>query len=135
MFNLFGKKEKKQNEVEDEKTLSPEELYDIEQKIKKVEHEINNENGSKELSKLFEQLGILYSDKNDDSKAIELLEKSLELELSMGKGYKKLMGLYNSQRAKSAKAGDYKKIEYYMQKMDEMRNIAKKVTLGAHKKG
>ena len=92
MFNLFGKKEKKQNEVEDEKKLSPEELYDIEQNIEKVEHEINNENGSKELSKLFEQLGILYSDKNDDSKAIELLEKSLELELSMGKGYKKLMG-------------------------------------------
>lgn len=135
MFNLFGKKEKKQNEVEDEKTLSPEELYEIEQKIKKVEHEINNKNDSNELAKLYEQLGILYSEKNEDAQAIELLEKSLEIELSMGDGYKKLMGLYNSQRAESAKAGDYEKIEYYMKKMDEMRNIAKKVTLGAHKKG
>ena len=39
------------------------------------------------------------------------------------------MSLYNAKRAEAARNKDNDAIDYYMAKMDEMRNIAKKLTL------
>jgi uncharacterized membrane protein (DUF106 family) len=47
----------------------------------------------------------------------------------MGDGYKKLMSLYNAKRAEAARNGDDTGIEKYMNKMDDMRQIAKKLTI------
>lgn len=47
----------------------------------------------------------------------------------MGEGYKKLMILYNAKRAEAAKNRDDAGIDYYMNKLDDMRNLAKKLTL------
>ena len=47
----------------------------------------------------------------------------------MGEGYKKLMLLYNSKRVEAAKNRDDDGIDYYMNKLDDMRNLAKKLTL------
>ena len=58
-----------------------------------------------------------------------MLEKSIEIKRSIGEGYKKLMSLYNKKRAESARNGDDQGIDYYMGKMDEMRQIAKQVTI------
>ena len=52
----------------------------------------------------------------------------MENKQTIGDGYKKLMSLYNQKRADAARAGDDQRgIDYYMGKMDEMRQIAKQV--------
>ncbi|WP_165212163.1 tetratricopeptide repeat protein [Streptococcus tangpeifui] len=79
----------------------------------------------------FEKLGLLYAQVSQEEEAIKNLEKSLSIKLSMGDGYKKLMSLYNQKRREAARSHDDELIEYYMGKMDDMRNIAKKVTLTA----
>ena len=81
------------------------------------------------MAEAYERLGLLYGELGEVNQAIETLEKSLEAQLSMGDGYKKLMALYNAKRAEAAKNRDSEGIDYYMSKMDDMRNIAKKVTL------
>lgn len=77
----------------------------------------------------YEKIGLWYAELDDSDEAIAQLEKSLEAKLSMGEGYKKLMSLYNAKRAQAARNKDNEAIDYYMAKMDEMRNIAKKLTL------
>ncbi|MFN1222495.1 tetratricopeptide repeat protein, partial [Enterococcus faecium] len=47
--------------------------------------------------------------------------------------YKKLMSLYNQNIADDARAVDDQGIDYYMVKMDEMRKIAKQVTIKGNK--
>lgn len=88
-----------------------------------------NARDNHEKAIILERIGLLYSRLGDDDSSIKFLEESLDNELSMGDGYKKLMTLYNSKRAKAAKNRDDDAIDYYMSKMDEMRNIAKKATL------
>ncbi len=75
---------------------------------------------------MHEQLGLNYDKLDQTDDAIESLEKSLKEKLTTGDGYKKLMSLYNRKQAESACNGDDAGIEKYMDKMDEMRQIAKK---------
>jgi hypothetical protein len=81
-----------------------------------------------QLAKLYEEIGLAYAELEDEQ-AIPTLEKSLEYKLTMGDGYKKLMSLYNAKRAEAARNGDDTGIEKYMNKMDDMRQIAKKLTI------
>lgn len=129
MFDWFKSKKTKteENTKEIKESLtSPEELRELIktdlQKIESTEDEV-------ELAKLYEQVGIHYSELNLPDEAIEQLEKSQEYKPSMGEGYKKLMMLYNAKRAEAAKNRDDAGIDYYMNKLDDMRNLAKKLTL------
>lgn len=130
MFDWFkSKKEKTEKEITEktkESLTSPEELRELIktdlQKIESTEDEV-------ELAKLYEQVGIHYSELNLPDEAIEHLEKSQGYKPSMGEGYKKLMRLYNAKRAEAAKNRDDAGIDYYMNKLDDMRNLAKKLTL------
>ena len=129
MFDWFKSKKAKteENTKEIKESLtSPEELRELIktdlQKIESTEDEV-------ELAKLYEQVGIHYSELNLPDEAIEHLEKSQEYKPSMGEGYKKLMMLYNTKRAEAAKNRDDTGIDYYMNKLDDMRNLAKKLTL------
>ena len=107
MFDWFkSKKVKTENEITEKtkKSLtSPEELRKLIktdlQKIESTEDEV-------ELAKLYEQVGIHYSELNLPDEAIEYLEKSQGYKPSMGEGYKKLMMLYNAKRAEAAKNRD-----------------------------
>lgn len=135
MFGLFKKKDKKTAEVIQEVELSEEAKADL---LKKIENEktlVNDgrEKSDEELAKSYEKIGLWYAELNDSDEAIASLEKSLEIKLSMGDGYKKLMSLYNAKRAQAARNKDNAAIDYYMGKMDEMRNIAKKMTLSNNK--
>ena len=78
---------------------------------------------------MYEKLGLNYAQLEQIDAAIESLEKSLDYKLSIGDGYKNLMSLYNAKRAESARNGDDAGIDKYMGKMDDMRQIAKKVTI------
>ncbi|GMQ72846.1 tetratricopeptide repeat protein [Tetragenococcus halophilus] len=134
MFDFFKKKKKKTNDVK-ENTLSEEQLSNINQAIDTKKSEITKveKTATKaEQAKLYEELGLLYAQKNDDE-AIPILEKSLERKLSMGDGYKKLMSLYNEKRKEAARNGDDAGIDKYMNKMDEMRSVAKKLTISGDK--
>lgn len=129
MFDWFKSKKAKteENTKEIKESLtSPEELRELIktdlQKIESTEDEV-------ELAKLYEQVGIYYSELNQPDEAIQNLEKSQEYKPSMGEGYKKLMMLYNAKRAEAAKNRDDAGIDYYMNKLDDMRNLAKKLTL------
>lgn len=127
MFGLFKKKEKKpEKEVA---VLSPEVVEKIQSELDQLNQEILTTQDNNKLAELFEQVGIKLSDLNEKDQAIENLEKSLENKQSIGDGYKKLMSLYNEKRAEAARTGDDQGIDYYMGKMDDMRQIAKKVTI------
>lgn len=127
MFGLFKKKEKEpEKEVA---VLSPEVAAKLRSEIEQLNQEILTTQDNNKLAELFEQVGLKLSVLNEKDLAIEKLEKSLENQRSIGDGYKKLMSLYNEKRAEAARAGDDQGIDYYMGKMDDMRQIAKQVTI------
>ncbi|WP_261028999.1 tetratricopeptide repeat protein [Streptococcus mitis] len=130
MFGFFKKKEPKQAEKPvGEVLLSEEERAKLLEKVEEEKSKLTSLTENKGLAEAYERLGLLYGELGEVDQAIETLEKSLEAQLSMGDGYKKLMALYNAKRAEAAKNRDSEGIDYYMSKMDDMRNIAKKVTL------
>ena len=134
MFGFFKKKDDKNRksvETVEEITLSEEAKAELLKKIADGKALVNNdsEKSDEDLAKSYEQMGLWYAELNEVDTAITNLEMSLDKKLSMGAGYKKLMSLYNAKRAEAARNKDNDAIDYYMAKMDEMRNIAKNLTL------
>ena len=134
MFGFFKKKDDKNRksvETVEEITLSEEAKAELLKKIADGKALVNNdsEKSDEDLAKSYEQMGLWYAELNEVDTAITNLEMSLDKKLSMGAGYKKLMSLYNAKRAEAARNKDNDASDYYMAKMDEMRNIAKKLTL------
>lgn len=132
MFDWFKSKKKEvqktKTEEKPERLISQEEVQEL---IQRDLEKIKATSDEEVLAKLYEQVGIYYWQLNEVDDAIEHLEKSQELKPSMGEGYKKLMLLYNSKRAEAAKNRDDASIDYYMNKLDDMRNLAKKLTLSS----
>lgn len=135
MFGFFKKKENepKKRSIKEEKILSPEAIEKIQSEITQLNQEISTTKEKHELAELYEQIGLKFSELYENDQAIQYLEKSLENKQTIGDGYKKLMSLYNQKRADAARAGDDQGIDYYMGKMDEMRQIAKQVTIKGNK--
>ena len=135
MFGFFKKKENepKKRSIKEEKVLSPEATEKIQSEITQLNQEISTTQEKHELAELYEQIGLKFSELYENDQAIQYLEKSLENKQTIGDGYKKLMSLYNQKRADAARAGDDQGIDYYMGKMDEMRQIAKQVTIKGNK--
>ncbi|MCZ4356360.1 tetratricopeptide repeat protein [Enterococcus lactis] len=134
-FGFFKKKENepKKRLIKEEKILSPEAIEKIQSEITQLNQEISTTQEKHELAELYEQIGLKFSELYENDQAIQYLEKSLENKQTIGDGYKKLMSLYNQKRADAARAGDDQGIDYYMGKMDEMRQIAKQVTIKGNK--
>lgn len=129
MFGFFKKKNKLEK-TEEKVELSTEEKDRLNEENQQLLAKISaTSDDQSELARLHEQLGLNYAQLEQTDNAIESLEKSLEEKLTIGDGYKKLMSLYNGKRAEAARNGDDAGIEKYMGKMDEMRQIAKKVTI------
>lgn len=130
-FKKKDDKNRKSVETVEEITLSEEAKAELLKKIADGKALVNNdsEKSDEDLAKSYEQMGLWYAELNEVDTAITNLEMSLDKKLSMGAGYKKLMSLYNAKRAEAARNKDNDAIDYYMAKMDEMRNIAKKLTL------
>lgn len=135
MFGFFKKKENepKKGTIKEEKILSPEATEKIQSEITQLNQEISTTQEKSKLAELYEQVGLKFSELYENDQAIQYLEKSLENKQTIGDGYKKLMSLYNQKRADAARAGDDQGIDYYMGKMDEMRQIAKQVTIKGNK--
>jgi len=134
MFNFFGKKKEKVQEVQEKVQLSEERIAELTDAIEKITAEIKEIDpaGTQQnelLAALHEKLGLAYAELGEDDQALATLEKSLDYKLTIGDGYKKLMSIYNAKRAEAARNGSDAGIEEYMGKMDNMRQIAKKVTI------
>lgn len=133
MFGLFKNKDKQKptspvkapepNLTEEEKATLLKEVEAL-----RTQAEATDDSDKEAKAKLYEKIGLKQAELTQNEEAITSLEKSLEYKLSIGDGYKKLMNLYNAKRAESARSGNDEGIEYYMNKMDDMRQIAKKVT-------
>lgn len=121
MFDFFKKKEKKECQNENTQKKDFEEIKIEIEKIKKVKE--------KDFDVLV-QLGLLYAKIEEDDKAIEYLEKSLEINKNIGDGYKQLMSLYNKKRRKYSKDYNDKKLQYYLNKIDYMLQISKDYVRG-----
>lgn len=134
MFGFFKKHKSSQEGAEPSETespLSPEEMTAIQENLANWQQQLaeNNELTSEESAVLYEQLGLGYAQLNDVDAALTMLEKGMVLQPAIGEGYKKLMSLYNAKRAEAARNGDDAGIELYMNKLDELRQIAKKITI------
>ncbi|MFC6345866.1 tetratricopeptide repeat protein [Vagococcus carniphilus] len=129
MFNFMKKKKNKESVVESK--LTEEEIAELDMKLEKLITEVKeiSDDNNETKAEMYEQIGLIQSEVDRIDDAILSLEKSLDYKLSIGDGYKKLMSLYNAKRAMAAKEGNDAGIDFYMDKMDEMRQIAKKVTL------
>lgn len=131
MFSFFKKNKQKVKEpnTEIKASLTSEQIVEIEQSIQQLQQQIANSNDAKLLAVLNEKTGILYHQLERIDLAIEYLEISLQHKKSIGEGYKILMNLYNLKRAEAATNGSMADIDFWMNKMDSMRNIAKQVTI------
>lgn len=133
MFGLFKNKDKQKPTTSakiSEPTLTEEEKASLLKEVEalRTQAEATDDSDKEAKAKLYEKIGLKQAELTQNEEAITSLEKSLEYKLSIGDGYKKLMNLYNAKRAESARSGNDEGIEYYMNKMDDMRQIAKKVT-------
>ena len=138
MFNFFGKKKEKVQAVQEKIQLSDERIFELRDVIETTTAEIKeidpaDANINELLASLYEKLGLAYAELGEDDQALVTLEKSLDYKLTIGDGYKKLMSIYNAKRAEAARNGSDAGIEEYMGKMDNMRQIAKKVTISGSK--
>lgn len=131
MFSFFKKNKQKVKEPEAEinASLTSEQIVEIEQSIQQLQQQIANSDDAKLLAVLNEKTGMLYHQLERIDLAIEYLEISLQHKKSIGEGYKILMSLYNLKRAEAATNGSMADIDFWMNKMDSMRNIAKQVTI------
>lgn len=129
MFD-FLKKKTSVIKTELEEQLTEQQKNDIRQKIDQMTVAINgSELPEALLAEKYEEMGLLLVQLNEIDQAIASLEKSQSFKNSIGSGYKKLISLYNQKRAEAAKNGDDAGIDQWMNKMDDMRQIAKKVTI------
>ncbi|MBI0154605.1 hypothetical protein [Gilliamella sp. W8128] len=130
MFNFF-KKNKPSVQIEPStlRELTADEIAQIEHQINELKQQLTYTDDVQLLASCNEQIGILYNQLRRVDLAMEYLETSMQQKRSIGEGYKILMSLYNHKRAEAAKSGSITDIDFWMNKMDEMRNIAKLATI------
>ncbi|MFD2306742.1 hypothetical protein [Enterococcus termitis] len=130
MFEFFKKKKTSPVKKEVKEVLTEEQKDELRKEITQLTAEIEaSDSTAPVLAEKYEKVGLLLAQLNEIDQAITALEKSQSYQNNIGAGYKKLMSLYNQKRAEAAKNGDDAGIDLWMNKMDDMRQIAKKVTI------
>lgn len=130
MFDFFKNKKTNLVKTEVEEALTEEQKNELRKEMEQITVEIaTSELADSVLAEKYEKIGLLCAQLNEIDQAITSLEESQSYQNSIGAGYKKLMSLYNQKRAAAAKSGDGAGIDLWMSKMDDMRQIAKKVTI------
>ena len=130
MFDFF-KKKKRENNIKNEETVINEK--EILKELEKLEEKLNGKDlEDKELSKIYEQMGLLYKKMDKTDVAIEIFEKSLKYNKNLGEGYKNLLNLYNMKRAEAARNGNDDMIQKWLLKFDEMMQLSKDITRGKY---
>ncbi|MFJ6413789.1 tetratricopeptide repeat protein [Terribacillus saccharophilus] len=132
MFGFGKKKDKKikiNAEQEEAAILTQEDKAQILQSISAKKQEFDQSSEVKK-AKILEEIGMAYVKLGEDDRAMESFEQSIQIEKTVGDGYKNLLRLYNKKRAEAAKANDDKSLQIYLNKMDQMMQVSKDVTRG-----
>lgn len=121
------KKKEKTNEVE-----KVDNSISIEDSIKKAEElkeELKNCDETKKVM-LLNEIGGIYYKISDYDNAVIYYEESLNIEKTIGKAYTNLLNIYNIKRKEAAINKDDEKLQYYLNKIDDMMKISKDVVRG-----
>ncbi|WP_300279458.1 tetratricopeptide repeat protein [Peptacetobacter sp.] len=121
------KKKEKVNETE-----KIDNSINIEDSIKKIEElkkELKNCDSIKKVT-LLNDIGGIYYKILDYDNAVIYYEESLNIEKTIGKAYTNLLNIYNIKRREAAVNKDDEKLQYYLNKIDDMMKISKDVVRG-----
>lgn len=121
------KKKEKTNEVE-----KVDNSISVEDSIKKAEElkeELKNCDETKKVM-LLNEIGGIYYKISDYDNAVIYYEESLKIEKTIGKAYTNLLNIYNIKRKEAAVNKDDEKLQYYLNKIDDMMKISKDVVRG-----
>ncbi|WP_300528919.1 tetratricopeptide repeat protein [Peptacetobacter sp.] len=121
------KKKEKTNEVE-----KVDNSISVEDSIKKAEElkeELKNCDETKKVM-LLNEIGGIYYKISDYDNAVIYYEESLNIEKTIGKAYTNLLNIYNIKRKEAAVNKDDEKLQYYLNKIDDMMKISKDVVRG-----
>jgi len=131
MFGFGRKKDKEPKDEPVESVLTEERKQELLSAISSKEEAVSSL-AEAEQSKVYSEIGLAYNELGEENQAMAALEKSLQLKKSLGDGYKMLLKLYNKKRAEAAKANDEQSLQNYLKKMDQLMQISKDITRGAH---
>lgn len=121
------KKKEKTKEVEKaESTVSVEESI---KKVEELKEELKNCDETKKVM-LLNEIGGIYYKISDYDNAVIYYEESLNIEKTIGKAYTNLLNIYNIKRKEAAVNKDDEKLQYYLNKIDDMMKISKDVVRG-----
>ncbi len=127
MFFKRKSKIKIENENEKEEVVIEEnELVEVK---KSLENKIKN--GEENIELLIEITSLCMQLKHNID-AIYYLEKILSINKKLGKNYNDLMNLYNSEMRLAAVNKDNEKVQYYLNKIDELMQLSKDVIRGKY---
>lgn len=121
------KKKEKTNEVE-----KVDNSISVEDSIKKAEElkeELKNCDETKKVM-LLNEIGDIYYKISDYDNAVIYYEESLNIEKTIGKAYTNLLNIYNIKRKEAAVNKEDEKLQYYLNKIDDMMKISKDVVRG-----
>lgn len=121
------KKKEKTNEVE-----KVDNSISVEDSIKKAEElkeELKNCDETKKVM-LLNEIGDIYYKISDYDNAVIYYEESLNMEKTIGKAYTNLLNIYNIKRKEAAVNKEDEKLQYYLNKIDDMMKISKDVVRG-----
>lgn len=127
-MGLFSRiKKEKTNKVE-----KVDNSISVEDSIKKAEElkeELKNCDETKKVM-LLNEIGGIYYKISDYDNAVIYYEESLNIEKTIGKAYTNLLNIYNTKRKEAAVNKDDEKLQYYLNKIDDMMKISKDVVRG-----
>lgn len=129
-MGLFKRKAHSGKQLKQPEEQQPVNDTELKQQIETNKAKLSESSSDEEQATLYEAIGIAQFQLDNQTEAIESLEKSLAAHKSLGEGYKTLLRLYNKQRAEAAASGDEVKLTEYMQKIDELMQISKDITRG-----
>jgi hypothetical protein len=120
MFFLNNKKVKKEESV----SLEVEDTKQFYQEIEILKMNISTVKGQDRIDCL-NNLGELYKKTKDIEKSIYYYELSLQEEPVLGKACTDLMSLYNIKRREAAVEKNDEKIQFYLNKIDDLMKTSK----------
>lgn len=128
MFSIFNKKNKENNsQVHKASIHSEQEINNSHSEIEMLRNKLAVETDQKTISELYTQIGNLYLTIDDQENAVEAFQLGFTNDKQMGENYKQLLSLYTKLQIAAAVKSDFDTERIYSEKLNELRNDAKKM--------
>jgi tetratricopeptide (TPR) repeat protein len=125
LFSFFKKKKKEKEPA----VVQEVDVESVKEKIEECLVRLQETQGEEEI-RLLNKLGVLYFEIDEYDQAISYYEESLTKSKSLGKAYTDLVKLYNIKRKEATDQNDKEKVQYYLQKSDELMQLTKDTIRG-----